>query len=217
LGLAAVHQEGIVHRDLKPGNILLDASGEPLLADFGLARLEAGAEHLTPDGAVVGTPAYMAPEQAAGETTLVGPASDLSSLAAVLFQMLTGRLPFCAPMPAILWEIQHTTPPPPSALLADLDPALDALVLRAIARRPQDRYGDAHQFASALESWLSAHKGVPSPLPVAAEPTPLKVDRDPSVARAPDEMADHGPGRWWRKPRAVLVALAVVWLARRGA
>ena len=92
--LTAVHNHGIVHRDLKPGNILLDADGRAILTDFGLAFPAEGDERVTAAGVVVGTPAYMAPEQASGENGRVGPAADIYSLGVVLYQMLTGRLPY---------------------------------------------------------------------------------------------------------------------------
>jgi serine/threonine protein kinase len=92
--LDAVHARSIIHRDLKPSNIMIDAAGRAVLTDFGLARPESDTEHLTSDGVIVGTPAYMAPEQAAGESERIGPWTDLYSLGVVFYQMLTGRLPY---------------------------------------------------------------------------------------------------------------------------
>src|SRR5262249_58076060 len=91
--LTAVHAHGIIHRDLKPGNILLDREGRALLSDFGLARLDYDAEHLSQEGMVIGTPAYMPPEQAAGHSDCLGPWSDVYSLGGVVYRLLTGRLP----------------------------------------------------------------------------------------------------------------------------
>ncbi len=100
-GLAAVHEHGIIHRDLKPSNVLLDSGGRAVLTDFGLARPEQESQRLTSDGGVVGTPAYMAPEQAAGKPESIGPWTDLYSVAIVFFEMLTGQLPFeGAPWPS---------------------------------------------------------------------------------------------------------------------
>src|SRR5215831_11666133 len=92
-GLEAVHARGIIHRDVKPSNIIIDAGGRAILTDFGLARPEQPGEHLTSEGVILGTPAYMAPEQAAGQPENVGPWTDLYSTAIVAYQMLTGQLP----------------------------------------------------------------------------------------------------------------------------
>src|SRR5207237_4682702 len=125
LGLEAAHSKGIVHRDIKPGNILLDADGEPLLSDFGLARTDIDVERLTADGTILGTPAYMAPEQAAGNLGEIGPRSDVYSLGVVLYQTLTGHLPFKGGLTQLLTAIQTGTPPAPTSLRRDLDPALE--------------------------------------------------------------------------------------------
>src|SRR5439155_24752504 len=103
-GLVAIHDAGIVHRDLKPANVLLDAAGKVYLTDFGLARLHTDGEHLTFNGDVLGTPAYMAPEQALGEQQHVGPRSDLYSVGVILFQMLTGQLPFPGKTKSVVLE-----------------------------------------------------------------------------------------------------------------
>jgi Flp pilus assembly protein TadD/tRNA A-37 threonylcarbamoyl transferase component Bud32 len=160
--LEKVHAHGIVHRDLKPGNILLDRTGTSAhLSDFGLARPGDSGEHLTVEGDLLGTPAYMASEQAAGQLDQVGPWTDLYSLGVVLFQMLTGRLPFEGPTTlSVLHKITSELPPPPSRFRGDLDPTLDAVVQKALARQPEERYQSARAFAEALQCWLS---GVPQP------------------------------------------------------
>src|SRR5205807_3551934 len=129
-----------------PGNILIDAAGRALLTDFGLARAVEETEPLTLEGSVLGTPAYMAPEQAAAEATRIGPWTDLYSLGVVLYQMLTGRLPFEGSMLPLLHKIGYETPPPPSRFRVPFDPDLEALILRAIAKRPEDRYRSAGEF-----------------------------------------------------------------------
>jgi type VI secretion system protein ImpC len=164
--LAAVHALGIVHRDLKPGNILLDRAGQAVLADFGLAHPGGDAEPLTVEGAVLGTPAYMSPEQAAGATRQVGPLSDVYSLGVVLYRMLTGRLPFEGPTLTILARITSETPPPPSQFRPDLDPVLQGIVLKAMARRPEDRYRDARSLADDLDRWMAG-----APVDVGQPPT----------------------------------------------
>jgi tetratricopeptide (TPR) repeat protein len=171
--LAAVHDRGIVHRDLKPGNILLDAAGQALLTDFGLARPEDDDEHLTVDGHLIGTPAYMAPEQARPVPGAVGIRSDLYSLGVVLYQMLSGRVPFDGPLMNVVNQVAQETPPALSQLRADLDPALVAIVERAMARKPEERYPNAAAFAAALEQWMTSVSTVTlEPRPVEAAPIP---------------------------------------------
>jgi Leucine-rich repeat (LRR) protein/tRNA A-37 threonylcarbamoyl transferase component Bud32 len=196
-GLAAVHTHGIVHRDLKPGNILLDTNGQALLADFGLARhLED--EPLTADGVLVGTPAYMAPEQTSSTAAPVGPLSDVYSLGVVLYHMLTGQVPFDGPPLSIIWKIAQQSPPPPSTLLPDLDPALEQILVKSMARRPEDRHLHAGALAEALAGWLSGESlnqtGAPDPATLApGDPGHLATTADllPAEKRQPDAR-----GRW---------------------
>ncbi len=163
-GLAAVHAHGIVHRDLKPANVLLDAAGQALLADFGLARWDDG-NQLTAEGALAGTPAYMAPEQASLASGEIGPWTDIYSLGVVLYELLTGRPPFRGNPVTVVYQVAQEVPPPPSQLRPDLDSALEAIVLQAMARRPQDRYPSATAFAEALANWLSGEAEGTSPPP----------------------------------------------------
>ena len=154
LGLEAIHAQGIIHRDLKPGNILLDAADEPLVTDFGLACLGQEQKPLTAYGVVLGTPGYMAPEQVSPQVGPLGPWTDIYSLGVVLYQLLCGRTPFVGSGLTLLFQIAHDRPPPPSQFRADLDPALEAIVLKALAQRPEDRFASAGQFSEALEGWL---------------------------------------------------------------
>jgi eukaryotic-like serine/threonine-protein kinase len=146
--LAAAHQAGIVHRDVKPGNVLLDGGGTVKVVDFGIARAAAHTD-LTRPGTIVGSASYLSPEQARGGET--GPASDLYSLGAVLFAMVTGRPPFVADSPiAVAHQHVHEPPISPRQLNADISPAFEALVLRALAKDPADRPGSAEAMRQEL-------------------------------------------------------------------
>jgi hypothetical protein len=149
--LTAVHALNIVHRDLKPGNILLDRAGVPFLTDFGLARAD-DSEQLTSADELVGTPAFMSPEQAAPDFGPVGPWSDQYSLAVVLYQMLTGRLPFEGSSRALIFQIGTRAAPPPSQHRPDLDPALERVLMKAMSRPASARFGSVSEFASALRA-----------------------------------------------------------------
>jgi serine/threonine-protein kinase len=143
----------ILHRDVKPANILL-AEGDKdalFLMDFGLAACQDQAGR-TLDKGLLGTPAYMAPEQAAGKLGHVGHSADVYSAGVVLFELLTGTVPFTAPYPAVLDDIRARQAPPPSTLRPSLDPALDAIVARALAKSPRDRYSTGQELAEALEN-----------------------------------------------------------------
>jgi hypothetical protein len=152
----AAHARGVLHRDLKPSNILIDASGEPRVSDFGLAkRLEAG-DSVTHTGAILGTPCYMSPEQAAGSRGDVGPTSDVWSLGAILYQMLTGRPPFQAanPMDTLL-AVLEADPPLPRSLDPQVDRDLEMIALKSL-QKPQDlRYESAAALAADLRAYLA--------------------------------------------------------------
>jgi serine/threonine protein kinase len=152
-GLEAVHAHGIVHRDLKPGNILIDPTGKAVLTDFGLARPDTEAEHFTSEGVILGTPSYMAPEQAAGQSDRIGPWTDLYTLGLVLYQMLTGRLPFEGPALTVLSKIVHEEPPRMSTFRADLGGELDAVLVKALAKECGTRFQSARELADALGPW----------------------------------------------------------------
>jgi WD40 repeat protein len=201
--LAAIHAQGLIHRDLKPANILIDRDGQAILTDFGLARPEQDSEHLTDSGAVAGTPAFMAPEQAAGATDRVGARTDLYSLGVVLYRMLAGRMPFTGPPVTVLWKIVHETPPSLSDLRPGLDPVLEAIVRKAMAPRPEDRFASAQDLAAALDAWL-VQSGGTSPDPAApaaggdAQPggprgsATVTVDR-PQASTPTEEAGAGGP------------------------
>ena len=152
--LAAAHALGIVHRDLKPENVLLPRGGGVLLTDFGLARVEEqGGARLTLTGELLGTPAYMAPEQVSGETSQHGPACDVHALGVLLYELLCGQCPFQGEsFPELAAAIAGRAPTPPSRLRPGLDPGLDALCLACLAKRPEER-PTAAEVASRLAAW----------------------------------------------------------------
>jgi len=150
-----VHDQGIVHRDLKPGNILLDRSGEPAVCDFGLAKITQAAGEHTPSGNVMGTVAYLSPEQATGSSRQVQPSSDLWALGVILYELLTGQRPFVGDSVAeLLRHIQYDAPPLPRTLEPALDRDLENIVLRCLAKDPSDRYASAGALADDLARWL---------------------------------------------------------------
>ena len=152
----AAHDRGVLHRDLKPSNILIDAAGEPHVSDFGLAKRLEGDASVTHTGAILGTPCYMSPEQAAGSRGDVGPTSDVWSLGAILYQMLTGRPPFQAATPMdTLLAVLESDPPVPRSLARGVDRDLEMIALKSL-QKPQDlRYESAAGLAADLRSFLA--------------------------------------------------------------
>jgi tetratricopeptide (TPR) repeat protein/tRNA A-37 threonylcarbamoyl transferase component Bud32 len=199
------HSRGILHRDLKPSNIMVGKYGETLVLDWGLAKpfdrdeeiRRAGEETLTPMsvedetctqlGQALGTPAFMSPEQAGGHWTILGPRSDIYSLGATLYVILTGEAPFSSRgFESLLHEIQQGRFPPPGKLKKEIPAALEAICLKAMALRPEDRYGSAQALAADLEHWLAD---------------------EPVTARA--EGWGTRVNRWARRHRAVVASAAV--------
>jgi WD40 repeat protein len=148
------HAHGVVHRDLKPANILLTADGTPKVSDFGLAKQER--PELTATGAILGTPSYMAPEQASGDNPAVGPPADVYALGAILYELLTGRPPFQAPtVLETLAQVKRQEPVPPSQLQAQLPHDLSTICLKCLRKEPRQRYADARELAEDLGRFLA--------------------------------------------------------------
>ena len=149
------HRHGYLHRDLKPANILVDPQGKPYVTDFGLARRVGQDSGLTQSGAVLGTPGYMAPEQAAGHGKAVGPTADVYSLGAVLYELLAGRPPFRADtVMETLVLVLERDPTPPGLVRAGVPPELEAICLKCLEKDPADRYPTAEALADDLERAL---------------------------------------------------------------
>lgn len=145
------HQRGILHRDLKPANILVDSLGEPFVSDFGIARRLDSNATLTQAGTPIGTPAYMSPEQARGDANLTV-AADVYSLGVVLYQLLTGRVPYSGTVGEVLRQVLSTEgPPDPRRVKPTTDPDLEAVCLKCLEKDPADRYRSAAELAEDLE------------------------------------------------------------------
>jgi tetratricopeptide (TPR) repeat protein len=201
--VAYAHGRGVLHRDLKPGNVMLGKYGETLVVDWGLAKAVGRAEGATGAeegtlrptaasdsaptqlGTALGTPAYMSPEQAAGRLDQLGPASDVYSLGATLYCLLTGRAPFTrADLGAVLPKVQRGEFPPPRQVKGNVPPALEAICLKAMALRPEERYASPQALADDLEHWLADE--------------PVRAYREPLLARL---------GRWRRRHRGLVAGV----------
>lgn len=154
--LAYAHAKGVVHRDIKPSNALVDETGDIFLMDFGIAKIVESTIQLTATGAITGTPAYMSPEQ--GQGLKVDHRTDIYSLGVVLYEMITGRVPFEAetPMAVIFKKVQEPLPPP-SVYKADINPEIEAVVLKSLAKNPADRFPTTQEF---LTAWKRAYGAI---------------------------------------------------------
>lgn len=178
--LHAAHQTGTVHRDLKPANIMIDQNNEPVVMDFGLAGLADAESNLTRSGEMIGTPAYMSPEQIIGNLDAIGPTSDVYSLGAIMYEMLTGELPFGGSVASVVQQALVVAPPAPSSVREDVDTALERICLKAMSREPAARFASADELAIALRDYL---RGAMTP-PVVVTATSTGSDEDRWVADA---------------------------------
>ncbi len=179
--LGYAHGRGIVHRDVKPTNILIDDRGNCLLTDFGIAKMVEATVQFTQSGAILGTPAYMSPEQILGQT--LDGRSDLYSLGIVLFEMATGRRPYQAETPpAIFVKHLHDPLPMPRSLNPDLPEAVERVILKALTKEPADRFAEASDMVGALKEAVT---GASRP---SIEPAVAAVGLAPTVAAGPDDL-----------------------------
>ncbi len=218
------HRAGIIHRDIKPGNVMLTPSGDVKVMDFGIARAMSDSNTMTQTAAVVGTAQYLSPEQARGET--VDSRSDVYSAGCLLYELLTGRPPFVGDSPvAVAYQHVREQARPPSDHDTDLPPAVDAIVMKALAKRLEDRYQSAAAMRSDIERYL-AGRPVQAQVPARSAPPP-PIDpppHDTTTVRPPlppEEYAEPGERRGPRTSVLVLLVLLIIaliagaWLALR--
>jgi len=198
------HARGVIHRDIKPGNVMVLPTGDPKIMDFGIAKL--ASSQLTAAGEFFGTPSYMSPEQALGEA--VDGRSDIFSLGSVTYLMLTGIKAFDAPsVPAVLNKVARHEPPPPSQFAPGLPADADVIVMRALAKRPSERYADGRTMAEDIEDALAGrplrHRLTQLPDWAGSSAAALTLDDTDSHARLPPSAA------WGRREVMALVGLGL--------
>jgi serine/threonine protein kinase len=188
--LGHAHACGIIHRDLKPSNVLLDSRGDVFLTDFGIAKLIEGAAQFTATGAITGTPAYMSPEQAQGEK--LDTRSDVYALGIVLYEMVTGRVPFDAETPlAVLLKQLQATLPLPSEVKPDVPPAVERVLLKALAKNREDRYASCQDFLNGWKAALREAETLTSqPAHTSASVAPVRTPTLPTYPATPVAKSD---------------------------
>lgn len=153
-GLDEAHRQKIIHRDLKPANVMIDSKREPVVMDFGLARRTDAEIRMTKSGALMGTPAYMSPEQVSGDLDTVGPQSDIYSLGVMLYEVLTGKLPFNGSLAQVIGQILQDEPKPPTSLNANISEPMEAICLKMMAKDRNARYQSMSDVAKDLKNLL---------------------------------------------------------------
>jgi eukaryotic-like serine/threonine-protein kinase len=204
-GARFAHRHGVVHRDLKPHNVIVDDEGKAVVTDFGIAR--AGVSEITQTGSVMGTPHYLSPEQAQGED--VTPVSDLYSIGVILYEALAGRVPFEGESAvAVAMKQVSQAPQRPSSIKAEVSPALDAVVMRALEKSPGDRFQNADAFIVALDNALKAGDELHGGTAAFAALPPVVMGPDANEAAEMDALEEEESKR--RRRLWILAAVAVL-------
>jgi serine/threonine protein kinase len=203
--LAAAHKEDVTHRDLKPANVMIDERNEPIVMDFGLAQRERDNEpQLTKAGTLLGTPAYMPPEQVIGDAELIGPPADIYSLGVVLYELLTGELPFQGPVNIVLAQVLNVEPPPPSELRPGLDPELETICQQAMAKTIEKRIPSMDELDKALTAYLRKGRSSTGKMTVVGVAADKPTQTGTQTNLEPEQPAEieapvSTPGNWFRK------------------
>src|SRR5262249_23105358 len=215
--LKIAHEKDVIHRDLKPSNVMMQETGgiaEPVIVDFGLARrIDPAADRLTRSGQLIGTWAYMTPEQLCGARDATGPSCDIYALGVILYELLTGRLPYQAP-----GQVVANEPDPPSMYREDLDPRLEEICSKAMAKKKSDRYATMAELAKALSVYLRADAEAAVPQqPETGKPVTRNQVQEPPRAKA--RKRKGRPWMLWGSMAAGVLLIAsfagIVWHAYR--
>lgn len=204
--LTFAHQKQVLHRDVKPSNIMLGNDGSVYLMDFGLARIVAEADLTISKDVVLGTPYYISPEQAKGEP--LDERTDIYSLGVVLYELLAGRVPFTGERPSIVvYHHISTPPPPPSTFNPNISPALEQMILRALAKDRNQRYASAAEMMQAFQEAAQAEVQIPSQTVATTIPKPAVA---PATSEPATAAPSAPPARQLKSPSSVLLALSIL-------